>query len=145
LGIPITIAAELEHLPHLPALVERFSGVKIVFEHMWGLELGSPPYEPVRKICALARFPNVYLKLCPNNSYAIREGKGSAKQFFGMLIEKFGIKRMMWGSNYPAHTHKHGDYPSRLKIMQEDFSIFSEEERRWFFGESALSLWPGLR
>ncbi len=145
LGIPITIAAELEHLHHMAAVVERFPQVNIAFEHMWGLEIGTPPYEPVREICRLARFPNVYLKLCPNNSYAVRDGHGSATQFFGMIIDKFGVERTMWGSNYPAHTQKHGDYANRLRIMQEDFSFFSDAERSWFFGETALRLWPELR
>jgi predicted TIM-barrel fold metal-dependent hydrolase len=145
LGIPITIAAELEHLPRMPAVVERFPQVKVAFEHMWALEIGDPPYAPISAILPLARFPNVYLKLCPNNSHMLREGKGSAKHFFGALIEHFGIERMMWGSNYPAHAHKYGNYRSRLAIMQEDFAIFSDRERRWFFSETALSLWPGLR
>ena len=145
LGIPITIAAEREHLPHMAAVVARFPQVNVAFEHMWGLELGVPPYAPLAEICAFARFPNVYLKLCPNNSHMLRESKGSARRFFGTLIENFGIKRMMWGSNYPAHAHKYGNYRSRLAIMQEDFAIFSAEEQRWFFGETALSLWPELR
>lgn len=145
LGIPITIAAEREHLPHMAAVVARFPQVNVAFEHMWGLELGVPPYEPLAEICAFARFPNVYLKLCPNNSHMLRESKGSARRFFGTLIENFGIKRMMWGSNYPAHAHKYGNYRSRLAIMQEDFAIFSAEEQRCFFGETALSLWPELR
>ena len=145
LGVPITVAAELEHLPHMPAVVERFPQVKVAFEHMWALEIGNPPYAPLKEICALARFPQVYLKLCPNNSHMLREGGGSAKWFFGALIGEFGIERLMWGSNYPAHAAKYGDYRSRLQIMQEDFAIFSDEERRGFFGETALSLWPELR
>ena len=32
LGIPITIAAELPHLPGMPAVVERFPQVKVAFE-----------------------------------------------------------------------------------------------------------------
>ena len=67
------------------------------------------------------------------------------RAFFGPLIDAFGIKRMMFGSNYPAHTHRFGNLAARLKIMQEDFTGFSEEERRWFFAETALSLWPSLR
>lgn len=51
----------------------------------------------------------------------------------------------MFGSNYPAHSHRFGKLAARLKIMQEDFAGFSDEERRWFFAETALSLWPSLR
>jgi predicted TIM-barrel fold metal-dependent hydrolase len=145
LGIPITIAAELQHLVAMPAMVERFPNVKVAFEHMWALEIDAPPYERIKAIFDLARFPNAYLKLCPNNSHAIRAGRGTAKQFFGALIERFGIKRMMFGSNYPAHPHRFGDLKARLAIMQEDFAWLGEEDRRWFFSETAFSLWPSLR
>jgi L-fuconolactonase len=145
LGIPITIAAELPHLPGMPAMVERFPQVKVAFEHMWALELDPPDFKNIQAIFALAKFPNAYLKLCPNNSHAVREAKTTARAFFGPLIDAFGIKRMMFGSNYPAHTHRFGNLAARLKIMQEDFTGFSEEERRWFFAETALSLWPSLR
>jgi predicted TIM-barrel fold metal-dependent hydrolase len=145
LGIPITIAAELPHLPGMPAVVERFPQVKVAFEHMWALELDPPSFASIKPIFALARFPNVYLKLCPNNSHAIRAAKTTARQFFGQLIEAFGIKRMMFGSNYPAHPHRFGDLQARLKIMDEDFTGFSDEERHRFFVETALSLWPELR
>jgi predicted TIM-barrel fold metal-dependent hydrolase len=145
LGIPITIAAELAHLPGMPAVVARFPQVRVAFEHMWALELDPPDFASIRPIFALAQFPNVYLKLCPNNSHAIRAAKTTARAFFGPLIERFGIGRMMFGSNYPAHTHRFGDLKARLRIMQEDFAGFGDEERRWFFAETALSLWPALR
>lgn len=145
LGIPVTVAAELPHLPQMPAVVARFPEVKIAFEHMWGIELGPSPFEKIAPIFALAQFPNVYLKLCPNNSHAVREAKGTAPQFFGALIERFGIRRLMWGSNFPAHPHRFGDLAARLAIMHEDFAFLPAADRAWFFAGSALSLWPGLR
>jgi L-fuconolactonase len=145
LGIPVTVAAELPQLPYMPTVVSRFPEMKIAFEHMWGIELGPPPFEKIAPIFALAQFPNVYLKLCPNNSHALRDAKGTPQQFFGALIDRFGIRRMMWGSNYPAHAHRYGGLAARLQIMQEDFAYLSAEERSWFFAETALSLWPGLR
>jgi L-fuconolactonase len=145
LGIPVLVSAELEHLPEMPAVVERFPQATVCFEHMWALELGDPPYPRINAIFELARFPNVKLKLCPNNSYAAREGNGSPRHFFGMLVERFGANRLMWGSNYPAHTQKFGNLRDRLQIMEQDFSFLSEVERRWFFAETAFSVWPGLR
>jgi predicted TIM-barrel fold metal-dependent hydrolase len=51
----------------------------------------------------------------------------------------------MWGSNYPAHWHKYGGIKERLALMEEDFSFLGVEDRRWIFGETALTLWPDLR
>jgi L-fuconolactonase len=145
LGIVITVAAELEHLPEMPSVVERFPHARVCFEHMWGLELGDPPYHRIEPLFALAQFPNVCLKLCPNNSYAAREGLSTPERFFGMVVERFGAERMMWGSNYPAHPVRFGNLARRLQIMQEDFTFLPAEDRRWFFGETALSVWPMLR
>jgi L-fuconolactonase len=145
LGIIVTIAAELEHLAEMPPVIERFAHVKVCFEHMWGLEVGDPPYSRVMPLLDLARYPNVNLKLCPNNSYAAREGAGTPRQFFGMLIKRFGIDRLLWASNYPAHPARFGHLAARLRIMQDDFAFLGEAERRAFFGENALRLWPMLR
>ncbi len=145
LGIPVLVSAELEHLPEMPAVVRRFPQVTVCFEHMWALELGDPPYARIQAIFELAQFPNVRLKLCPNNFHAARAGTGSPQQFFGMLVERFGIRRLMWGSNHPAHAKKFGTLRQRLEIMQQDVSFLSAQDREWFFSESAFGVWPSLR
>jgi L-fuconolactonase len=142
LGIPVTVAAEAEHIPQMPALVRRFPDVPICFEHMWGLEFGQAPLEQIAPVLALADFPNVYLKLCPNNSHAIRRTDLKAEAFFGAIVSRFGIERLMWGSNFPAHTGKFGGLADRLRIMQEDFSFLDPDAHSRFFGGTALSLWP---
>jgi L-fuconolactonase len=144
LRIPVLVAAELEHLPEMVAVVERFPQATVCLEHMWGLDLGDPPYRRIEAIFEFARLPNVRLKLCPNNSHAAREGSGSPREFFELLVERFGVKRLMWGSNYPAHSKKFGALKDRLHLMQEDFAFLSEADRQWFFSETALSVWPGL-
>jgi predicted TIM-barrel fold metal-dependent hydrolase len=142
LGIPLTVAAEIQHLPSMPAVVARFPEVRVCFEHMWGLEIGPPPFEKVQPIFALAQFPNVSLKLAPNNSFAARDAKVPPEQFYGLLAERFGVERLMFGSNYPAHTQKFGTLADRLAIMQEDFAFLSREEQAMVFGGNALKLWP---
>jgi L-fuconolactonase len=143
--IPICIGARLEELEDLRVPLERFTGTPVALEHVWGLTVGDPPYERMAPLFELARFPHVHLKTAPNNSHAAREGNGTPRQFYGTLVERFGAKRIMWGSNYPAHWHRYGDMKERLAIMQDDFSFLGEEDRRWIFGETALSLWPTLR
>jgi L-fuconolactonase len=142
LGIPVTVAAEAEHIPHMAPLVRRFPDVPICFEHMWGLEFGQNALNQIGPVLALADFPNVFLKLCPNNSHAIRAARLGPEEVFGALVNRFGVRRLMWGSNFPAHTKKFGSLADRLRIMQEDFGFLDDEHRSWFFGRTALSLWP---
>jgi predicted TIM-barrel fold metal-dependent hydrolase len=145
LGIPICIGARIEELADVKVPLERFTTVPVALEHVWGTKLGDPPYDRLMTLWEMAQFPNVRLKTAPNNSHAAREGKGSPREFFGKLVDRFGAKRIMWGSNYPAHWHHYGDLKERLAIMKEDFAFLSEEDRNWIFGEAALSLWPALR
>ncbi len=142
LGIPVTVAAEAHQIGQMWVLAKRFPDVPICFEHMWGLVFGAALQEQLKPVLALAQFPNVFLKLCPNNSHAIRNSPHSPKDLYGTLAESFGIQRLMWGSNYPAHTKKFGTLSDRLHIMQEDLAFLSPSDRDWFFSRTALSLWP---
>ncbi len=145
LRIPICIGAKLEELADVRVPLERFTDVKVALEHVWGLNLGDPPFERMQPLFDMARFPNISLKTAPNNSHAARAGNATPRQFFGKLVETFGAERIMWGSNYPAHWHHYGDLRERLTIMQDDFAFLGDADRRWIFGDAALSFWPGLR
>lgn len=146
LGIPITVACNLDELHKMPAVVANFPKAKaICFEHMWAVQFTDASFPETKLITALARFPNVYLKLCPNNSYALREVKGTAKGFYGTLVEAFGANRLMWGSNYPAHWDVYGKIEQRLPLMQEGLSFLSTTDLDAFFGATALTVWPWLK
>ena len=145
LNIPITIAAEIQHhIPEMAAVVERFPHVVVAFEHMWGIEIDSPPFSALAPVVALARFPNVHMKLAPNNSFAARDAGVAPRDLYDHLIDAFGIERLMWGSNYPAHSDKFGVYADRLAIMRDDLSYLSAADQTAFFGENAARLWPSI-
>jgi L-fuconolactonase len=142
LGIPVTVAAEIQHVPRMPAVVERFPGVTVCFEHMWGIEVDQPPFERLRPVVALSEFPDVHLKLAPNNSVAAREAGIPPRALFDHLIRHFGIERLMWGSNYPAHPARFGSYADRLAIMREDLAYLPGDDQEAFFGGNAARVWP---
>ncbi len=146
LGIPITVACNLDEMHKMPAVVENFPKARaICFEHMWGGSFADPTFPEMKPVLGLARYPNVYLKLCPNNSHALRGVNGTAKGFYGPLADAFGANRLMWGSNYPAHWDTYGTIDERLALMQKDLSFLSEADRAAFFGGTALSVWPELK
>ena len=60
-------------------------------------------------------------------------------------MEAFGARRIMWGSNYPAHWDHYGTIEDRLPLMQEDFSFLPKADCRAIFGETALRVWPWLK
>jgi predicted TIM-barrel fold metal-dependent hydrolase len=142
LGIPVTVAAEIQHLPQLPAVLERFAHVTVCLEHMWGIEIDQPPFPDLEPLVALSRLSNVHLKLAPNNSFAAREANVPPRVLYDYVIDKFGIDRVMWGSNYPAHPARFGPYTDRLQIMHDDLDYLSAPDREAFFSGNAARIWP---
>ena len=69
--------------------------------------------------------------------------KEHAQGLFIRLVDDFGARRLMWGSNFPA------TYDRRLKdqfdLAWQELSFLPQDYQRWIFGETALTLWPMLR
>jgi predicted TIM-barrel fold metal-dependent hydrolase len=143
LRIPICIMMRFSQIGRLSTALERFPDVSVALDHLGAPRLrDGPPYESV-PLFDLVRFTNVYLKFSTETLYAARRGKSSPREFFSHLLDSFGARRLMWGSNFPA-TH---DRPlqEQLALAREDLSFVPAEEQSWLFGETALSLWPELR
>jgi len=145
LRIPICISARFDDIPTARRAIERHPRVRVALEHMWAQPMCDPPYREFEPFYRMAEFPNVYVKTTPNNSHQSRAGKSTPEAFFRALVERFGAKRIMWGSNYPAHWDKYDRIPERMELTRRDLAFLSEEDRRSILGESALQLWPELR
>lgn len=145
LGIPVCVAARFDELEDARVPIERYPGVKVALEHMWANDVGDPPYAKLEPFYDFARYPNVYVKTTPNNSYAARQGRSTPEAFFAKLVERFGAHRIMWGSNYPAHWDKYAKIKERLALARRDLAFLGAEDQRRILGETALSLWPALR
>jgi L-fuconolactonase len=144
LRIPICIMTRFHQVGRLPAVLERFPDVTVALDHLGAPRLsGGPPYEGLQPLFELMRFANLYLKFSSETLYAARRGQSNSREFFSRMLDSFGARRLMWGSNFPA-TH---DRPlkEQLALAQEDLSFVPAEEQRWLFSETALSLWPELR
>jgi L-fuconolactonase len=144
LGIPACVCAPFKEVSKLRAPLERFPNLPVALDHVgFPPTADGAPYKAAEPALQLARFPNFYLKFSTENLYAAVKGKSTAKDFFRCLLDRFGAKRMMWGSNFPA-TFDRG-LKEQLELALNELSFVSEEERRWLFSETALTLWPMLR
>ena len=131
-------------LERLPALLERFPAITVALDHVALPRLREgAPFDSLKPLFELARFPNLYLKFSTETFYAARRGKSTPRAFFERLVEGFGSKRMMWGSNFPATYDQ--SLKEQLTMARAELSFLSDEDQRWVFGETALTLWPGLR
>jgi predicted TIM-barrel fold metal-dependent hydrolase len=92
-GLPVCVQMRAPQLPQLETLLKEFPAARIVLDHM-----GRPNPEDARSLLALARHPNLYLKLTTHN---VRDAAKPAA-FVRQVVDAFGAKRIAWGSNYPA-------------------------------------------
>jgi predicted TIM-barrel fold metal-dependent hydrolase len=143
LDVPVCICLRYRQLARLRPVIERHPQVRAVLDHLGGprLEKG-PPYENAATLFDLAKLPNLFLKFSTVNLYAAARGKSTPKEFFGRLLDAFGARRIMWGSNFP-NTYDRG-LKEQLALALDELSFLPEADRYWLFADSARSLWPTL-
>jgi L-fuconolactonase len=127
----------LTELPSLPVIIEHLGRIG---RHE------APPYSTFRKILALARYPNAYIKvhglgeICPRPMPFPQPMRfENVPPFMEMAYEAFGANRIMWGSDFPPVAGREG-YRNALQWPMEHIPFRSEADKEWIFGMTALSL-----
>ncbi len=131
-------------------VVASVPDVTIVLEHLGTTGHLGDEHEAVReRIFALARFPNVFMKV-PGLGEHCRRAMPAREPFPFIapttpLLERalaaFGPGRLMWGSDYPPVSHREG-YRNALQWPMDQVSDRSPAERARIFGDVALSVFP---
>ena len=147
-GIPVSIPfVQVRHFPELRRVIERFPGLPMLLRRMGGPTIeDGPPYVAAKDFFSLAEFPNVYFIFSRENIRAAAKGKSTPQAFFETCIDRFGAKRLMWGSYYGTNVAT-GDmqYKDLISDVRQGLSFLGQEDRDWLLGESARALLPGLR
>lgn len=142
LDLPMCIQTGPIGLPQVTALAGRFPNVNIILDHLGRPDvLDGPPYANAGSLFALARLPNIYLKLTPRIFGDVRKGEASAGTFFPKVVEAFGARRMAWGSNFPTSP---GAMSEILATARAGLASLSAEDQAWVFGKTAQTLYPSL-
>ncbi|MFC1935895.1 amidohydrolase family protein [Chloroflexota bacterium] len=134
-------------------LVEALPNCTIVLEHLAGVyrprspDSTIPPYTAYRTALELAKYPNTYLKFGGLGEFCVRPSRLQPRLGFDevppmleMAFEAFGPRRMMWGSNYPPVSNREG-YRNALQGPMNHSAFRSQEDSKWAFGTTALSVW----
>ena len=87
----------------------------------------------------IASFKNVYCKISGLVTEADWLGwrKEDFKTYLDIVVESFGIDRIMYGSDWPV-CQLAATYEEQLDIVKEYFSSFSQIEQEQFFGGNAV-------
>ncbi|HKB05649.1 MAG TPA: amidohydrolase family protein [Gemmataceae bacterium] len=147
LGAVFNFFIAAEQLPRLETMVKRFPKVRVVIDHLARVDLGGQGAEAeTRKLLALAKYPNVYVKvselmiLSPSKKYPYRDTYPLVKAVY----EAFGADRLLWGTGFPGATRAQAGRPSleeELALIRTEIPFFTEKDRTKILGGNAAKLW----
>ena len=141
-GLSICMQMSAKGLPQLTGMLQRFPSVKVILDHAGRPQIDDgPPYAAAASLFALARYPNVYLKLTERNFTEAKKGKATPETFFPKLVSEFGAQRLAWGSNYPSSE---GSLPELLALGRKSLAALAPKDLDWVFAKTAQSLYPAL-
>jgi L-fuconolactonase len=133
-------------------LVAALPGLTIVIEHLGAGNAPDTTDEQRarrRTVFALARFPNVVIKVPGLGEIAPRASDRNAPFPFERAgldvldeaLAAFGPQRLMWGSDFPIVCSREG-YAGALRFCMDAFGHRSEGDRELIFGGVADRVFP---
>jgi L-fuconolactonase len=123
--------------------VRAFPQQRFVIDHI------AKPYIKDKKIddwksdmLALAREENVWCKISGMVTEADWKNwkKEDFKPYLDVVVESFGTKRIMFGSDWPVCLVA-ASYDKMFEIIEEYFSGFTKQEQQFFFGTNATQFY----
>lgn len=128
------------HLPYAVRLVEEFDEQPFVVDHLAKPPIKAKEISPWREdIQRLARFENVYCKLSGMVTEADwrRWRPEDFVPYLDVVLEAFGPKRLMIGSDWPVCTLA-GEYEPVMSIVIDYIARLSKDEQEAILGQNAV-------
>jgi L-fuconolactonase len=136
--VPVVVTMLDRHLPGLVDAVPRLPEVPLALDHCGFADFSRGLPEA---LTALTAFPTVHLKVSTIALDAAGE-HGDVGDFLSELAARFGAARLMWGSDY-SQTHDR-PYPELANYARVASAKLRDDDRAWFLGRTAATLWPEL-
>jgi len=142
-GFTYDILIFADQLRYIPEFALAFPNQKFVIDHIAKPHIKNAEIDQWKKqIYEVAKHQNVWCKI---SGMVTEADWKSWKQpdfvpYLDTIVEAFGIKRIMYGSDWPVCLLA-ASYENVLGIVEQYFSAFSESERRLFFGENAIQFY----
>jgi len=140
----VSLLANLEHLPAIESLAERFPEMPIVLDHMAHPDVsGGPKTAPFRTLLNLANYPQVYVKVTGYYYYSRQPYPyADCHDLFRALYDRFGPARLIWGSDFPHVLLKVG-YRRSVLLQQRVYLFLGQTDLDLIMGRNAAKLyWP---
>jgi L-fuconolactonase len=129
-----------DQLQYIPKFVSSFPDQRFVIDHISKPDIKSGEIDQWKQdIRQIAQFENVHCKISGMVTEANWKNwkKEDFKPYIDVVVEAFGINRIMFGSDWPVCLVA-ASYDEMLGIAEDYFSSFSKEEQERFFGLNAI-------
>src|SRR5262245_54454097 len=142
-GLPVCMQMRVAGLPLLETVLKRFPKARVILDHFARAEAADgPPFAAAAPLFALAKYPNVYLKLTHRPIEQAMLGKSTPEIFFRHAVQHFGANRILWGSNFPAAKPP---LPELIAMARKALAFLPQSDQDWIFSKTAQTIYPALR
>lgn len=134
-------------LPKLETMVRAHPEVRVIIDHLAQMDLSVPDPEPdLRLLLAMARYPNVWVKVSELSSVSKSKTYpfADAHPYVKRVYEAFGPDRLLFGTGYPGSARAHYKRPAlneEIDLIRKEIPFFSGEDREKILGRNAMRLW----
>lgn len=147
LGAVFNFFIHTDQLPRLATMIQRYPQVSTVIDHMSQIDLGvDDPLPALKKLLALARYPNVAVKISDLTSVS-KSGKypfPDAYPWVKRVYDAFGPDRLLWGTGYPGAVRADFQRPTvkkELELIRQHVPFFTPQDRAKILGLNAARIW----
>jgi predicted TIM-barrel fold metal-dependent hydrolase len=134
-------------LPKLEQMVRAHPEVRVIVDHLGQMDLTVADPEPdFRKLLALARFPNVWVKVSEFSS-VMKTAKHPFREVYPYVkrvYEAFGPDRLLFGTGYPGSARAAYQRPTleeEIALFRKEIPFFTPDDREKILGWNAARLW----
>ena len=139
--LPVCIYMHWDQIGSVAAVLERHPDHPFALDHLASPPFQEgPPYASLKPLLDLATHANLSLKFSSSTMYNAMLGSSTTQAWFELLIQRFGVDRLMWGSNFPMDNRR--GIPGLLALARERLAFLSEADLGKLLGGNALRLWP---
>ncbi len=142
LNLPVAMQMTAEGIPLLLTIVKRFPQTNFLLDHLARPVINDgPPYAKATSLWDIAQYGNIYLKMTSRTVEHCQAGLATPESFMEKLMETFGSRRILWGSNFPAHDDT---LPNIVRETLHVLASLSAQDQTNILSGTAEQLYPVL-
>ena len=128
-----------EFIPSVDRMCQKYPRTPVVIDHFARVGIdGSIRKKDLDRLCRLARFPQVTLKV---SAYYALGKKMMPYRDLGPMIRRvrdaFGTERIMWASDCPFQVQQGHTYQSSIDLIKRELEFLSPDDREWILRKTA--------